>query len=224
MSDSLEEQAIIEYLIDEVKPPMPADCADLHFLRATPFRYRPTRPGSRFRRQDQFQGVFYAAESIETSVAEMAFYRLLFFSESPGTVLPSNPVDFTAFQVLCETDQMTDLTLPPFASDRGVWMHASDYGDCQSFADIARQAGTQVIRYESVRDPAGRANVALLTPLAFPESDRAKSPTVMQTWRLYVRRSGVQAIREFPLLALEYPVALFSADGRISAFLAPQGD
>ena len=50
----------------------------LHPLLAAPFRYAPYPKGSRFRRANQREGAFYAAESVITAVAEMAFYRFLF--------------------------------------------------------------------------------------------------------------------------------------------------
>ena len=43
------------------------------------------------------EGVFYASETPQTAVAEMAFYRLLFFAESPDTPWPANPAEYTAF-------------------------------------------------------------------------------------------------------------------------------
>ena len=48
--------------------------------------------GSRFRRAGRTAGVFYAAESPETAVAEMAFYRLLFFAEIAIDAMAGQPV------------------------------------------------------------------------------------------------------------------------------------
>src|SRR5882757_8489431 len=87
--DSLEEQALLEQLLEESKPALPPECAGLDYLLATPFRYGAVYPhGSRFRRAGRTLGVFYASERVETALAEMAFYRLLFFADSPETPLP----------------------------------------------------------------------------------------------------------------------------------------
>lgn len=98
LTDGNAEQALLEELIEESKPAIPAECRHLHFLLATPFRYGADYPrGSRFRRAGRTLGVFYAAEQVTTAVAEMAFYRLLFFSESPDTPWPANASEYTAF-------------------------------------------------------------------------------------------------------------------------------
>src|SRR5258705_5609286 len=80
LTDTLEEQAALERLIDETKPHVPDDCGHLGYLLLTPFRYAPYPHDSRFRRAGSPDGVFYAAEFIETAIAEAAFHRLLFFA------------------------------------------------------------------------------------------------------------------------------------------------
>src|SRR5690606_16084059 len=86
--ETVDEQALLESLLDETKPVFPSECAGLDYLLATPFRYGAAYPyGSRFRRAGRTPGVFYAAEKIDTAIAEMSFYRLLFFAESPETPL-----------------------------------------------------------------------------------------------------------------------------------------
>ena len=48
--DTPEDQAFLERLIDETKPPVPPECRHLDYLLFTPFRYGNYRHGSRFRR------------------------------------------------------------------------------------------------------------------------------------------------------------------------------
>src|SRR3954470_2151464 len=96
--DSLTEQRLLEELIEETKPAFPPECRHLDYLLATPFRYGAEYPrGSRFRRAGRTLGVFYASEEPETAIAEMAFLRVLFFSESPATPWPSEVAEYTAF-------------------------------------------------------------------------------------------------------------------------------
>jgi RES domain len=212
VTDTLEEQAILEDLIEEVKPPIPPACRGLHYLLYTPFRYAPYPHGSRFRRARQRDGAFYASERVETAIAETAFYRLLFHLEAPAARLPVRPTEHTAFRVRAATDRLIDLTAPPLARDAALWRHPLDYGSCQDLADAARGAGLHAIRYASVRDPARRANVALLAPAAFA----ASAPDVTQTWRVFPRPDVVQAWRDFPEpLRLEFARADFANDPRI---------
>lgn len=200
LTDNWEEQHLLEDLIEEVKPPIPTECRHLHWLLATPFRYAPYPNGSRFRRADQPEGAFYAGETVETAIAELAFTRRKFFDESPATKLPDRPTEHTAFSGGVRTERALDLTQPPLDRDPSLWSHPSDYGACQALADSARAATIAVIRYRSVRDPSGGCNVAVLSPSAFAE----REPRQMQTWRLFIRESGVQAVREFPRVELEF--------------------
>jgi len=211
--DTLAEQAVLEDLLERTKPPLPPECRGLHYLLASPFRYGSAYPtGSRFRRAGITAGVFYASEAAETAVAEMAFYRLLFFAESPGTPWPANAAELTAFSVSFGTERGLDLTAAPLSADRSIWTHPTHYEPCQDLCDSARSAELEAIRYESVRDPAGRANLALLTCTAFNSS----RPEGRQSWRMRLNASGVQALREFPNARLEYPPDAFASDPRIA--------
>ena len=59
--DTADEQATLELLLDQTKPPVPAECRGLDYLLFTPFRYGAPYPnGSRFRRAGLTAGVFYA--------------------------------------------------------------------------------------------------------------------------------------------------------------------
>jgi hypothetical protein len=211
--DSLAEQQRLEQLIDATKPTLPEECRGLHYLLSTPFRYRPYPTGSRFRRAGMTLGVFYASSAVETAIAEAAFYRLLFFAESPGTPWPASAAEHTAFSVRYGSSKAIDLTRPPFARQRSRWMHPTDYGACQTLADEARTVGIDVIRYASVRDPQHRPNVALLGCRAF----RARQPDATQSWRIRLGPAGVQALREFPRASLEFGRDAFAADPRIAA-------
>lgn len=199
--DSLADQALLEDMLEETKPPLPPDCAGLHFLLATPFRYSPYPHGSRFRRAHQPDGVYYAAEKPETAAAEMAHYALLFFLESPDTLLPARPMERTGIEVACAVGRALDLTAPPLDRDRALWTDKGDYAPCQDLADVARQGGLELIRYQSVRDPAGGANVAVLTPKGFVSA----APKRLSSWHLFIRPTVVQVWCEFPRIQLEFP-------------------
>src|SRR5690606_11686897 len=131
--DTLDEQALLEELLEESKPVLPPECAGLDYLLVTPFRYGAVYPhGSRFRRAGRTLGVYYAGLSVETALCEMAFYRLLFFAESPATPLPANAADYTACSALIDTGAAIDLTVPPLDRDAALWTHPTDYAACQS--------------------------------------------------------------------------------------------
>jgi hypothetical protein len=214
LTDTLDEQEILERLIDETKPVAPAGCENLHFLLMTPFRYSATNPhGSRFRRPNAPDGVFYAAEHASTAIAEMAFYRLLFYAESPAAPWPQNPGEYTGFAVEIATERTLDLTVGPFVDHASLY-DLVDYSSTQVFADFARQAGIEIIKYKSVRDPEQRPNFAILTPKAFAESE----PVDRQSWKLHLDPNGVRAVCEAPRVSIAFNRDAFSADPRMKDF------
>ncbi len=211
--DTLDEQALLEDLIEETKPTIPQECRHLDYLLATPFRYGSVYPqGSRFRRAGRTRGVYYAAEQVATAVAEMAFYRLLFFADSPDTPWPSDAAEYTAFSAAIRTDKAIDLTKPPLSKDSARWTEFSDYEACQALADAAREAELHAIRYQSVRDPQKRANVAVLSCQVFAKP----KPVDRQTWRIRLSGSGVQALCEFPRQRVGFDRIDLAGDPRIA--------
>lgn len=210
--DTLEEQSLLETLLEESKPALPPECAGLDYLLATPFRYGAVYPhGSRFRQAGRTLGVFYASEKVETALAEMAFYRLLFFADSPDTPLPSNAAEYTAFAAAIATKTAIDLTLPPLDDNREVWTDPLNYAPCQTLADAARAIGCEAILYQSVRDPLRGKNIALLTATAFG----AREPVDRQTWRIRLSELGVQALCDFPKVRIGFSRSDFGNDPRV---------
>jgi RES domain len=189
LTDTLEEQAALEVILEESKPPLPAAVRRLHYLLATPFRYRP-HLGSRFRAALE-PGVWYGAEALRTALAEKSYWRLRFLLDSPGTP-ELKPVPHTAFQASVRTPAAVDLTVAPFARDRAVWTHRSSYQGTQALATAARDAQIQVIRYESARDPEHAACAAVLNPAAF---GRAR-PRGLETWFIAASRARVRCARD----------------------------
>ncbi|WP_321394793.1 RES family NAD+ phosphorylase [Emcibacter sp.] len=203
LTDTLEDQALLEDILEESKPALPVYARTLDFLLFTPFRYVTYPHGSRFRRAGDLRGVYYASETVTTAVAEAAWGAWLFFRDSPETVLPENPLRKTAFSVLCRTDRLIDLALPPLDRDAETWMSPEDYSGCQIVAETAREAAIDVIGYRSVRDPEGGKNVAVLTPDLF----RGRKVKDSRTWEFLVRRPGVRAWCDLPAHSREYRFA-----------------
>jgi RES domain len=211
--DTLDEQRTLEELLDASKPPVPQECRHLHYLLFTPFRYRPVSHGSRFRRAGDRRGVLYAAETMQTALHEVAFYRLLFLAESPSMKVPKRPASMTAFAFQNGPARTVDLTAQPFSATRGTWESLSDYHPCQTFADIAREAGIEAIRYRSVRH-AGGFNLAVLTCARLS----GPTPGSYRQWFLLADRGGVSAWAEHPdRQSVHVPLALFEQDPRLAS-------
>jgi len=218
--DTVEEQATLEDLVQDTKPQLPPECRHLHYLLATPFRYGAAYPtGSRFRRAGLSEGVFYAAEQPHTAVAELVFWRLLFFAESPGTPWPANAAEYTAFSAAYATKRAIDLTRGKHARSKARWMHVTDYAPCQALANQARAVGAEIIRYLSVRDPQGGHNLALLTGRAFSKN----RPLVERTWHIRLSEAGAQAVCEQPRTRITFDRQIFAADPRIAGLRWERG-
>ncbi|MGH8304402.1 MAG: RES family NAD+ phosphorylase, partial [Steroidobacteraceae bacterium] len=189
LADSLEEQITLELILEESKPPLPRPVRRLHYLLATPFRYRP-HVGSRFRAAFD-SGVWYGAEVLRTALAEKSYWRLRFLLDSPGTP-DLKPVPHTALRAAVRTAVACDLTLEPLVQERARWTSRASYHATQAFAAIAREANFEIIRYESVRDPARAACVAVLSPQAFSGT----RPRAQETWFIAAARERVRCARD----------------------------
>jgi len=183
--DSDAEQRLLEELLEAAKPAA-ADDGRLHYLLSTPFRYPPLKHGSRFgTRWDR--GIWYGSDTIEAAFAEVAYYRLLFL-EGTGADLDGLETDLSAFRAPVATKRGLDLTRPWFDPWRNAIASRTSYAETQPFGAAVREAGVEVCRYESARDPDRGANLALLTPRVFT----ARRPRALETWRSVAGRDAVE--------------------------------
>lgn len=183
--DSREEQDVLEALLEEAKPALPAEVHSLDYLLAAPFRYPTRAGGSRFRAAFD-PGVFYAASHVRTACAELGYWRWRFLADAPD-LLRLEPVAHTAFRAQIATE-VVDLRRLPFSRDRELWQHPADYTMTQAFGRVVRDAGVGGIIYRSVRDPEIAWCLALLTPDGFA---RPAPFGASQTWWLMVSADAV---------------------------------
>ncbi len=181
---SLNDQAILEEILEQAKPPIPQQAQGLHWLLSTPFRYYPLPGGSRFRRSDA-PGVFYGAEDRKTACAETGYWRLQMWRDSEGLAEQQKTVALTLFEFHAATPSAIDLSMPLLNTDRAIWMDAKDYTATQQLAEDARMANIELIRYESVRHHGGYC-LALLSPQVFKAIDKPFEGH-QQSWRLHIK-------------------------------------
>jgi hypothetical protein len=184
----VEEQLVLERLLDQSKPPLPAEAAGLHYLLSTPFRYS-SPIGSRFRAPAD-SGIWYGAEAQRTACAELGYWRWRFLMDS-AALQSIGPSPQTVFRAGIDA-RLVDLTHSPFKKSRAEWTHPDNYTPSQDFARVAREAAVDAIRYESVRDPQHATAVAVLRPSCF----KPRKPLEQQTWFLTVQRTVVIWQRE----------------------------
>lgn len=204
--DDVQAQETLERLLDETKPPVPQDCQHLHWLLFTPFRYA-ARHSTRFRPAGSRDGVFYCAEELQTAAAELAFYRLLFFLESPDTAIPIEPFEMTAFSCALKTDRAWDVTTDTDPALRDL----VDYSACHKIAEAARKQSVEVIRYSSVRTQEG-CNVAVLDCAAFSVS----TPLSQETWKFRLTADRVIVLEAIGASSFEFLYQDYADDPRVA--------
>ena len=179
--DDLEEQRILEELLERSKPGRLPDGP--HYLISTPFRYPPLRYGSRFGTVDQ-RGIFYGSESLETALAETAFYALMFVEHTEG--LDTLTVDKTAFAFGYASDRGVDTLDAAFDALRDELEAPGDYAACQRLGRSVREADGAIVRFRSARCPAGGINLAVFTLEALEPQPRS-----LASWQMVVRDARV---------------------------------
>jgi hypothetical protein len=185
VDNSLADQALLEDILEQAKPPLPALARGKHWLIATPFRYAPPAPGSRFRAPHD-PGVFYGAFERRTACAEIGYWRWRFVRDSEGlAALEAKPM--TLFAAELKTAAAIDLRKPPLSRRRRAWTDPDSYAQTQALARRAREQAIEAIVYESVRDPRRGGAVAVLSPA--PLTGPAGAP---ENWFLTV--AGERAI------------------------------
>ena len=207
--DTLDEQALLEQMLESVKPPSPSASDDLHYLLRTPFRYPPLRYGSRFGRTSE-PSIFYGAGGEVAALAESAYYRWVFWyamdAPPPKPVLRST---HTVFSVDYASAAGVRLQCPPFDKHRAQLAHPADYSMSQAMGADMRAAGVKVFEYRSARDPGGGHCVGLFDPTPFVQT----APTSAHEWLCETTALRVTFKRRdrHDLSAFEY--ADFAVDG-----------
>jgi hypothetical protein len=182
------EQHILEELIEASKPPYRSR-RKLHYLLATAFRYPPLRHGSRFATRFE-TSLWYGSETLHTTFAEVAYYRLLFLE---GTTADLGMVEtqLTAFTVPVRTSRGIDLSAKPFDTYRNELTSKESYAETQPLGTAMRDMQVQAFRYRSARDTDGGLCIAVFDADAFA----ATKPRKLETWHCVAGRDRVEMMR-----------------------------
>lgn len=184
--DTLDDQALLEQILEDSKPPLPRGALGKHFLLSTPFRYRSPH-ASRFRPANA-PGIWYGAASLRTACAETAWWRWRFLMDSSGLREAELLTEHTIFAAEV-AGRGVDLMAPPWLQSRELLTQSSDYTMTHRLAAAARRHALQMLRYESARDPDG-ACCAVLDAAALQSLDLKSQ----QTWHCRTTRSAVRMI------------------------------
>lgn len=176
--DTLAEQALLEEMLEAVKPAYSFATEGFHYLLTTPFRYPPLKWGSRFGRIHE-PGIFYGGTHTQTTLAESAYYRWVFWYSIDAKPM-SNRIrtEHTLFRVDYQSAQAVQLQAPPFDQYAQTLTNPHNYLPSQELGTAMREAGVEAFEYFSARDPDRGICVGLFTPAAFTQ----KTPQEMTAW------------------------------------------
>ena len=175
--DDLDEQAVLENLLDEVKPKYRTGTQSMHYLLKTAFRYPPLKWGSRFGTQ-WMPSYFYASETQAAALHECAYYRFLFLQDIEEPFSGSVRSEFCVFNVLLSSESCLDLLAEGFQPVRTQVIDPTNYAYSQAIGQWAyTREDVEMIRFQSARCVGG-VNVAV----AQPEVVRSRKPTEQVRW------------------------------------------
>lgn len=209
--DSLAEQSVLEDLLERSKPPCPGSLDALHYLLKTPFRYPPLPWGSRFGQRHQ-PGIFYGGGSVETTLAESAFYRFVFWhSMAAPPVKPVIRSQHSLFSARYKTTHGIQLQRPPFDAYRNQLAHPAEYHSAQAIGSAMRHSGVQGFEYFSARDPGGGICVGLFSPAAL--ADRRPMETSLYLCALTTDDVNFKCLKNYTLH--RFQIKEFLVDGNL---------
>ncbi|MGB5832370.1 MAG: RES family NAD+ phosphorylase [Thiohalocapsa sp.] len=209
--DDLGEQRLLEEMLESTKPAPRRGSDRLHYLLAAPFRYPPLRHGSRF--GSRFEpALFYGAHRLTTALAEVAYYRLAFFTamtEPP----PSGRLrtQHSLFSARWHTTHGVRLQTPPCDAHGHLLRHPADYGATQRLGRAMRDAGIGAFEYPSARDLAAGINIGLFDP----DSLLSREPIKPRSWLCETRADGVDFAAAANRELQHFPLRNFLLDGRL---------
>ena len=190
--DDFDEQALLENLLEQTKPPAPKAADKLSYLLYTPFRYPPLKYGSRFGQRYE-PSLFYGSRSLTTALAETAYYRMYFWY---GMEIPPQSsqltTQHTAFTADIFTSKGLQLQQAPFNEYQKLLTDKSSYRHTQPLGTAMRALGIKGFEFISARDREEGINVALF----YPQVIKSQKPTSMNAVLCATSEAGVEFIDE----------------------------
>lgn len=148
--DSTQEQHRLEELLEFSKPRHPEGTDGLHYLLATPFRYPPLKYGSRFGRPFE-KSLFYGAMSINTALAESAFYRFVFMNDMATPYPKPLKTLHVLFATRMRTGKGVRLQGKAWEDLHGALTDPASYDVCQMVGTHLRESGVEAFQFLSAR-------------------------------------------------------------------------
>ncbi len=188
ITDSQEEQLLLEELLEDCKPVQVDDLAARHYLIKTPFRYPPLQYGSRFGTVWE-PALFYGSQTVDCALCEVAYYRFVFLSdmEDSRKLTKHNIQSYhSSFYVNTLSDKAIQLNRAPFDKFQEQLCSTQSYAQTQALGKAMREAGVELFSYASARSING-VNGAVYHHSAIKSS----KPNQLESWQCLTQEERV---------------------------------
>ncbi len=213
MVDSIEEQEVLEELIEQSKPLLLLSQMNFHPLLYTPFRYPPLKNGSRFGKKTE-PSLWYGSLTIETMMAEKAFYQFVFINASTANFgLVTSPM--TTFSTHLNILNGIKLNETPFGQFKNEISSPSHYENSQFLGTRMRENNVDGFTFYSARDSKKGINVGIFKINAF--RDKNPDRKSFATWQCNTTQMNVEFIQTGSLKEKIFTFSIqdFQVDGKL---------
>jgi len=209
--DTLDEQALLEEMLESSKPSYKEDLSDYHYLLSTPFRYPPLKWGSRFGAVHE-PSLFYGGVNIEVTLAESAYYRLVFWNSMTSTPIKKQiKSEHSLFSVDYQSQMGVRLQNSPFNKYQTEITHPTQYIHSQQLGSAMRSSAVEVFEYPSARDTQKGMCVGLFTVHGLKQ----KRPTDMTHWLCETNANEVLFKQLDSNTIIRFKLEIFLTDGKL---------
>ncbi len=188
ITESSEEQQLLEQLLEDNKPKQDKALSRRHYLIKTPFRYPPLRYGSRFGTVWE-PSLFYGSKTVDCALAEVAYYRFRFLydMEDSRALTQHNIQSYHAsFYVNTQSEKAIQLHQPPFKHYQSELCSVTSYSMTQPLGQAMRSHGVELFCYQSARCNDG------INGAAFHHSViKSAKPMKLENWQCLTQENRV---------------------------------
>lgn len=188
VTDSQEEQLLLEELLEESKPKQQNELAKRHYLIKTPFRYPPLRHGSRFGTIWE-PALFYGSQTVECALAEVAYYRFVFlYDMEDSTLVTQHNIQsyHSSFYINAQSEKAVRLEQEPFEKFSAQLLSVQNYQATQLLGKAMRDAGVEMFSFASARMEDG-LNGAIYNHQAI----KSTKPNQLESWQCLTQEERV---------------------------------
>ena len=210
ITDSQEEQLLLEELLEDSKPVQESSLAERHYLIKTPFRYPPLKYGSRFGTVWE-PALFYGSQTVECALAEVAYYRFVFLSHTADSAkLTKHHIQsyHSSFYVNTQSDKAIQLNQLPFIEHDEALTSVDSYQHTQQLGKAMRDSEVEMFSFKSARLDNG-----LNGAVYHHQAIKSAKPNRLESWQCLTQEERVVFHNPISATSFEFSKSEYLKDG-----------